>query len=170
MKHGLLWVKLILQCNKNNLPGIHQQTGYEENAADEMFSWYEVTKQNPYNPETSDFPFPGMHPIQENESNSMHLQLPYEVSKVSFHQNSQNYEPLNLEHPTNIPVSLTERSILTDSQQTFGQRNTPMHQMSQNPNAFSQLECSGMCSTNELPPILLPPTIISVKGTIYCLM
>ncbi|GIY40206.1 hypothetical protein CEXT_71731 [Caerostris extrusa] len=99
---------------QNNLPGIHQRTGYEENAADEMFSWYGVTKQNPYNPETSHFflflactLFKKMNPIQ------CILQLPYE---------------------------------------TFGQRNTPMHQMSQNSNAFSQLECSGMCSTNELPP------------------
>ncbi|GIY14478.1 hypothetical protein CDAR_514041 [Caerostris darwini] len=83
---------------QNMLPDIHQRTGYEENAADEIFSRHGVTKQNLYNPETSDFPFPGMHPIQENETNSTHLQLPYEVSKVSLHQNSQNYGPLNPEY------------------------------------------------------------------------
>ncbi|GIY13463.1 hypothetical protein CDAR_193281 [Caerostris darwini] len=137
---------------QNMLPAMHQRTGYEEHAAAEMFSWYEFTKQNPFNPETSNFPFPGMPSIQENEQNTTHFQLPYEVSKVSLHQNSQNYEPINPEPPTDIPVFGTERSILSDSQQTFGQRNALMHQTAQNPNAFSQLECSGMCSTNELPP------------------
>ncbi|GIY47100.1 hypothetical protein CDAR_455411 [Caerostris darwini] len=131
---------------------IHQQTGYEENSADEMFIQYGVTKQNLYNTENSDFMFPALHPIQENESNSTHLQLPSEVSNVFMHRNSQNYQPLSPEHATNIPVSVTERSILTDSLQTFGQRNALLHQMAQHHNAFSEMEFSVMSSTNELPP------------------
>ncbi|GIY84713.1 hypothetical protein CEXT_931 [Caerostris extrusa] len=52
-------------------------------------------------------------------------------------------------------MSVTEQSILTtDSgcQQTFGQRNARMNQLSQHPNAFNPIERSGMSSTNELPP------------------
>ncbi|GIY46755.1 hypothetical protein CEXT_460771 [Caerostris extrusa] len=48
------------------LSEIHQRTGYEENAADEMVSQYGVMNPNPYNPETSDFMFPSVHYIQEN--------------------------------------------------------------------------------------------------------
>ncbi|GIY62659.1 hypothetical protein CDAR_537921 [Caerostris darwini] len=51
------------------LNDMHQRTGYEENTADEMFSQYGVTNQNRYIPETSDFMFPAMHHIQENELN-----------------------------------------------------------------------------------------------------
>ncbi|GIY78777.1 hypothetical protein CEXT_628501 [Caerostris extrusa] len=54
--------------------------------------------------------------------------------------------------PPNIPMSVTEQSISTGSQQTFGQRNALMHQMAQHPSAFSQTECSGISTTNELPP------------------
>ncbi|GIY81339.1 hypothetical protein CDAR_496231 [Caerostris darwini] len=82
------------------LNDIHQQTGYEENVADELFTPYGVTKQNPYNSETSDFIFPRMHQIQENEPNSTHLQLPSEVGEIFMHQNSQNYEPINEGNPT----------------------------------------------------------------------
>ncbi|GIY99546.1 hypothetical protein CEXT_91311 [Caerostris extrusa] len=114
-----------------------------------MFSQYGVTNPNPYNPETLDFMLPGMQYIQENELNSTHLQMP---SEVFIHQTSQNYGPINPEHPTNISVSVTERNILTGSQQTFGQRNALMHQMAQHPSAFSQMECFGLSSTNELPP------------------
>ncbi|GIY16475.1 hypothetical protein CEXT_423041 [Caerostris extrusa] len=126
------------------LPEIHQQTGYEENAAAEMFSQYGVMNRNPYYPETSDFMSPGMHHIQENEPHSTHFLLPSEASKV--------FIPFNPEYPTNIPMSVTEQSILTGSQQTFGQRNALMHQMAQHPSAFSQTECSGISTTNELPP------------------
>ncbi|GIY48441.1 hypothetical protein CDAR_581091 [Caerostris darwini] len=130
------------------LNGIHQRTGYEENAAAEMSSQYGVRKQIVYNPVTSDYMFPGTHHIQENDPNSTHLQM---LSQVFIHQNFQHYGPINPEHPTNIPVSVTERSILSASQQTFGQRNVLMH-LVQHPNAFSPMECSRMSSTNELPP------------------
>ncbi|GIY13464.1 hypothetical protein CDAR_193291 [Caerostris darwini] len=131
------------------LNNIHQRTGYEENAADEIFFQYGVTNPNPYNPVTSDYMFPGTHHIQENEPNSAHLQMP---SEVFIHQNSQHYGPINPEHLTNIPVSVTERSNFTGSQQTFGQRNALMHQIAQHPSALSQMECSGMSSKNELQP------------------
>ncbi|GIY42410.1 hypothetical protein CDAR_531811, partial [Caerostris darwini] len=87
------------------LHGIHHRTDYEEKADAEMFAQYGVTNRNPYNPENSDFMFPGMNHIQENQSKSTHLQLPSEVGEIFMHRNSQNYEPLNPEHPTNIPVS-----------------------------------------------------------------
>ncbi|GIY78238.1 hypothetical protein CEXT_631791 [Caerostris extrusa] len=134
---------------KRFLNNIHQRTGYEENAADEIFSQYGVTNPNPYNSVTSDYMFPGTHHIQENEPNSAYLQMP---SEVFIHQNSQHYGPINSEHPTNIPVSVTERTILTGSQQTFGQRNVLMHQIAQHPSASSQMEFSGMSSTNNMSP------------------
>ncbi|GIY62660.1 hypothetical protein CDAR_537931 [Caerostris darwini] len=78
--------------------------------------------------------------------------MPSEVSNVFIHQNPQNSESINPEYPTNIPVSVTEQSILSGSRQTFGQRNAMMHQEAQSPNAFSQMKCSLISSTNELPP------------------
>ncbi|GIY13456.1 hypothetical protein CDAR_193231 [Caerostris darwini] len=134
------------------LHSIHQRTGYEENAAAEMFYRHGISNQNPYNPEISDFMFPGMHHIQENESNSTHLQLPSEVGEIFMPRNSQNYEPLIPEYPANIPMFVSERTILTGSQQTFGQRNAQMNQLSQHPKAFSPMECNGMSSTNKLLP------------------
>ncbi|GIY85856.1 hypothetical protein CEXT_193271 [Caerostris extrusa] len=131
------------------LNNIHQRTGYEENAADEIFFQYGVTNPNPYNSATSDYMFPGTHHIQETEPNSAYLQMP---SEVFIHQNSQHYGPINPEHPTNISVSVTERTILTGSQQTFGQRNALIHQMAQHPSAFSEMEFSGMSSTNNMSP------------------
>ncbi|GIY98913.1 hypothetical protein CEXT_228501 [Caerostris extrusa] len=100
------------------------------------------------NPVTSDYMFPGTHHIQENDPNSTHLQMP---SQVFIHQNSQHYVLIHPEHPTNIPLSVIERNILSASQQTFGQRKVLMH-LVQHPNAFSLMECSRMSSTNELPP------------------
>ncbi|GIY31442.1 hypothetical protein CDAR_547611 [Caerostris darwini] len=61
------------------LPDIHQRTRYEENAAAEIFHQYGMSNPNPHEPEILDFMFPGMHPIQENEPNSTHLQIPSKV-------------------------------------------------------------------------------------------
>ncbi|GIY85823.1 hypothetical protein CEXT_316801 [Caerostris extrusa] len=85
------------------LPDICQRTGYERKAAAEMSPKYGFSNQNPYNPDTPDFLFPGIHHIQENEPNLTHLQLQSEENKKCIHQNSQKYESLNTEHPTNIP-------------------------------------------------------------------
>ncbi|GIY68949.1 hypothetical protein CEXT_216851 [Caerostris extrusa] len=84
--------KINSSMQQSILNDIHQRTGYEENAADEIFVQYGVTKPNRYNPETSEFMFPGMQHIQENEPNSTHFQM---ASEVFIHQNSQNYGPIN---------------------------------------------------------------------------
>ncbi|GIY47103.1 hypothetical protein CDAR_455431 [Caerostris darwini] len=52
------------------LSSVHQPIYCKETAATEMVSQYGVANQHGYNPETSDFLFPGMHPIHENDPRS----------------------------------------------------------------------------------------------------
>ncbi|GIY98906.1 hypothetical protein CEXT_228451 [Caerostris extrusa] len=82
--------------------GIHQITDCEETTAAEMASQYGDTNPNSYIPsdyetEPSDYLFPEMLYIQENNLLSTHLQLPHEVSNVFNIQNPQNFESSNVE-------------------------------------------------------------------------
>ncbi|GIZ04532.1 hypothetical protein CEXT_267751 [Caerostris extrusa] len=103
---GLLWINLILQCNKVFFTAYINEQIMKRRQMLKRFTQYGGTNPNTYNPQTSDFMFPGMHPVQENESDSKHLQLPSVVGEMFMHQNSQNYEPLNPENPSNISVSV----------------------------------------------------------------
>ncbi|GIY74737.1 hypothetical protein CEXT_705161 [Caerostris extrusa] len=129
------------------LPVMHQQTYCQEMSAAEMVSQYGVTDQNPYNPETSDFLFPGRPPIEENESQSIHLQHTTGASTVIVDQNYQYRDALIPEH---TPMSIADCNSLPGFQQTFGQRNALKNRMVQHPTAPSQMECSGVFRTNEV--------------------
>ncbi|GIY47092.1 hypothetical protein CDAR_455371 [Caerostris darwini] len=108
--------------------GIHQTTDCEETTAAEMASQYGDTNPNSYIPsdyetEPSDYLFPDMRYIQENNLMSTHLPSPPEVSNVFNNQNPQNYESSNPEHVENIPMSAATRCVSPGFQQTFDRRN-----------------------------------------------
>ncbi|GIY78232.1 hypothetical protein CEXT_631761, partial [Caerostris extrusa] len=106
---------------------IHQGIDCEETAATEMASQYGDTNQNSYNPsdyetgpsETSDYLFPDMHYIQENDLISTHLQLFPEVSNVFNNQNPQNYESSNSEQPEDTAMSVATQCVLPGFKQTY---------------------------------------------------
>ncbi|GIZ04310.1 hypothetical protein CEXT_319981 [Caerostris extrusa] len=71
------------------LHGMDQQTYCEEMSTAEMVSQYGITDQNPYNPETSDFLFPGRSPIEESETGPIHViedqNYPYRYALIPEH-------------------------------------------------------------------------------------
>ncbi|GIY41670.1 hypothetical protein CDAR_176161 [Caerostris darwini] len=108
---------------------IHQGIDYEETAVAEMVSQYGDANQNSYNPsdyetETSDYLFPEMHYIQENDLMSTHLLLTPEVSIAFRNQNPQNYESSNPECPEDTSVSVATPCVSPRFQQTFDRRNS----------------------------------------------
>ncbi|GIY30284.1 hypothetical protein CDAR_583931 [Caerostris darwini] len=108
--------------------GIHQRIDCEETAAAEMASQYGDSNQNSFIPsdyetEPTDYLFPDMRYIQENDVLATHLQLPPEVSNAFMNQNPQNYESSNPEHAENTPMSAATRCVLPGFQKTFDRRN-----------------------------------------------
>ncbi|GIZ04312.1 hypothetical protein CEXT_320001 [Caerostris extrusa] len=89
----------------------------EETSAAEMYSWYDVSNQDQYNPANSDFHFPSKPYVEENEYKSVNLQHSSEPS-----QNSQLSDASNPGHPENIPTSLAQQGLLPGLQQTFDQK------------------------------------------------
>ncbi|GIX83532.1 hypothetical protein CDAR_217321 [Caerostris darwini] len=139
---GPVMNQIISSTQQSFLPGMHQQ-----NYCEEMVSQYGVTDQNPYNPETSDFPFPGRPPIEENEYQPIHLQ---HTTGTSIVIEDQNYQYGDALIPERTPMSIADRNFLPGFQQTFGQTNALMNRMYQHPTAPSQREYSGVFRTNEV--------------------
>ncbi|GIY85968.1 hypothetical protein CEXT_241351 [Caerostris extrusa] len=61
---------------------MHQQTDFEEIAAAEMYSRYDVSNPDQYNPVFSDFHFPSKPSVEENEYKSVNFQQSSEQSKL----------------------------------------------------------------------------------------
>ncbi|GIY39421.1 hypothetical protein CDAR_383651 [Caerostris darwini] len=93
-------------------PNIHRKTGCEETAAAEVSSQYGVENQNPYNPEISDFLFPGMAHGKENQIESAYSLQPSDNNSAVMNQNHQFCEAWNLNHPVNAPVPVAEPCAL----------------------------------------------------------
>ncbi|GIY76673.1 hypothetical protein CDAR_116471 [Caerostris darwini] len=129
---------------------MHPLTDCEETAAAEMYSWYDVSNHNQYNPAISDFHFPSKPSIEENECKSVNLQQSSEPSKVLRSLNSQLSDTSNPWHPANIPTSLSEQGFLPAFQQTFDQTNALMSRMNQRLKDSSQMEYSGIFPSNEV--------------------
>ncbi|GIY48477.1 hypothetical protein CDAR_585201 [Caerostris darwini] len=132
------------------LSNVNQKIYCKETAATEMVSRYGVANQHGYNPETSDFLSPSMHPFQGNEPNSTQLQLPSEESKVFINQNLQNFQPSNSAHPPNISLSIAELISLSGFQQTFDQRNSTINPRAQPSHASTQMQSSEISRTSEM--------------------
>ncbi|GIX79348.1 hypothetical protein CEXT_546261 [Caerostris extrusa] len=108
---------------------IHQGIDCEVTTTAEMASQYGDPNQNSYIPsdfetKPSDYLFPDIRHMQENDVLSTHLQLPPEVSNAFINQNPQNYESSTSEHPENTPMSVATPCVLTGFQQTFDRRNS----------------------------------------------
>ncbi|GIY29832.1 hypothetical protein CEXT_437321 [Caerostris extrusa] len=110
------------QSNSSN-----QQTDCEETAAAEIYSWYDISNHEQYNPAISNFHFQNK-PSEEDEHKSVNLQ--------------QSSEP-------------TEQGFSPGSQQAFDQRNYLMSRMDRHLLCSSQIEyCEGSYSTrNPIHPI-----------------
>ncbi|GIY78234.1 hypothetical protein CEXT_631771 [Caerostris extrusa] len=134
------------------LSNIHQPIYCKETKATEIVSQYSVANMYGSNPETSDILFPAMHPFQENEPNSTHLQLPSEASKVFINQNLQNFHPSNSEQPPNNSMSIAEPGFLPGFQETFAQRNATINPRAQPSNASPQMALLEISRTNEMSP------------------
>ncbi|GIZ01555.1 hypothetical protein CEXT_182031 [Caerostris extrusa] len=129
---------------------VHQQTDCEESSAAEMYSWYDVSTHDQYNPANSDFHFPSKPSEEENEYKSVNLQQSSEPSKILISQNSQLPDASNPWHPTNIPTSLAQQGLLPGLQQTFNQRNDLMNGMDEPHNDSSQIKYSRISLTDEV--------------------
>ncbi|GIY30291.1 hypothetical protein CDAR_583971 [Caerostris darwini] len=129
------------------LPNMHQRTHCQETASAEMSYPYGVGNQNPYNPETLNFPFPHLPHNQENQSYSTHLQQPSEESNVIMHQNAHCCEAWNPNQPAYAPLPIAEPCFVSGFQPIFGQRNPLMNQMAHRPNTSSQIEFSRISRT-----------------------
>ncbi|GIY53592.1 hypothetical protein CEXT_222981 [Caerostris extrusa] len=128
------------------LSNIHQPIYCKETKATEMVSQYSIANMYGCNPETSNILFPAMHPFQENEPNSTHLQMPSEASKVFINQNLKNFHPSNSEQPPNNH----EPCFLPGFQETFSQRNKTINPRAKPSNASSQMAFLEMSRTNEM--------------------
>ncbi|GIY39315.1 hypothetical protein CDAR_312541 [Caerostris darwini] len=131
-------------------PNIHRKTGCEETAAAEVSSQYGVENQNPYNPEISDFLFPGMAHGKENQIESAYSLQPSDNNSAVMNQNHQFCEAWNLNHPVNAPVPVAEPCALPGFQETFGHRNALRNQLPQHPDVSSQMENSGTSRTDKM--------------------
>ncbi|GIY33034.1 hypothetical protein CDAR_321241 [Caerostris darwini] len=125
------------------LPNMDQETDREERAAAEVTSQFEVGNQNPYNPETSGFFFPGMPRGEENQTESPYSLQPFEAIIAVMNQNLQCFETQNPNPPANAPMPDVELGAVSEFQQTFGEINPLMNQLTQHPNASSKMQCSG---------------------------
>ncbi|GIY48444.1 hypothetical protein CDAR_581111 [Caerostris darwini] len=151
MEHGSPTLNQInISRQQSLLSSVHQPIYCKETAATDMVSQYGVASQYRYNPETSNFLFPGMHPIHGNESNSTHFQLPSEVSKEFINQNLQNFLLSKSEHPPNKAMSIAKPGFLAGFQQTFRQKTATINPTAQPSHASSQLEFSEISRTNEI--------------------
>ncbi|GIY34783.1 hypothetical protein CDAR_46751 [Caerostris darwini] len=153
MDHEARWPSAIEFDSSNQesiLSNIHQRRDCEETAAAKMSSQYEVSHYNQYNPKISDFLFPGKPSVDENESKSQNLPKTSEESKAFRNPNLQYSDASNPEHRENNIMPLSDKCVLPGFQQTFGQRNALMNQMSEHNNAVSQMECPGIFHTNEV--------------------
>ncbi|GIY69794.1 hypothetical protein CDAR_614491 [Caerostris darwini] len=132
-------------------PNIRQKTDCEETAAAEVSSQYGVANQNAYNPQFSDFLFPGMVHGEENQTVSAYSLQPSEGNSAIVNQNPQFCEAWNPNPDVNAPLPVAEPCVLPGFQQTFGQRNAVIHQLDHHPNASSEMQCSGIYHMEEMP-------------------
>ncbi|GIZ01553.1 hypothetical protein CEXT_182011 [Caerostris extrusa] len=82
MNSGALWPttsQINSPTQQSILPNILQLTHFEETAAAEMSSPYRIAKWNEYIPEVSDCLFANMPQVEENQSETTHLQQPPEM-------------------------------------------------------------------------------------------
>ncbi|GIY48481.1 hypothetical protein CDAR_585221 [Caerostris darwini] len=161
MDYEALWPSLLQSSSstqQNILRDIYQRTDCEETAAAVMPSQQGVANQNPYNPETSDFPFPH---IQENELAPTHLKQQSEVNNVFINQYPQNYEPSNPKRPDNPAKPIATRCVLPGFQETFGRRNPMSNTILPSANSVNCEQnseeknldlCTGVCEQNADEP------------------
>ncbi|GIY34786.1 hypothetical protein CDAR_46771 [Caerostris darwini] len=153
MEYEARWPSMS-QGNSSNqqsfLFDMHQQTDFEENAATEMYSRYDVSTHDQYNPANSDFHFPSKLSVEENEYTSVNLQQSSEPSKMIRSQNSQPSDATCFGHTANIPSLQAKEDILPSFQRTFGRRNVLKKRMAQHLKNSSQTEYSRMSRSNEV--------------------
>ncbi|GIY43358.1 hypothetical protein CDAR_600021 [Caerostris darwini] len=128
------------------LPNMRQITECEDTAAAEVSSQFGVANRNPYNPETSDFLFPGMAYGGKNQTESAYSLQLSEDNSVLINQNPQLCEAWNPNPDVHAPLPVAEPCFLSGFQQTFGQRNPWKNQLS---NESSQVGCYGASRSDE---------------------
>ncbi|GIY43361.1 hypothetical protein CDAR_600041 [Caerostris darwini] len=93
------------------LPNRDQGTDCEKTAAIEVSSQFAVGNQNPYNPETSGFLFPGMPRGEENQTESPYSLQPFNAIIAVMNENLQRFEASNPNHPANAPIPVAEPDV-----------------------------------------------------------
>ncbi|GIZ04520.1 hypothetical protein CEXT_267681 [Caerostris extrusa] len=146
------------------LLNMRQKTDCEETPAAEMSSQYGAANQNLHNPKISNFLFPGTVHSEENETKSGYSLQPFEDNSVLINQTPQFCEAWNPNPDVNAPLPVAEPCFLPGFQQTFGQINERMNQISQNPNAYSEMGCSGHLTLMKSRPFCNP---ILKKATVH---
>ncbi|GIY48275.1 hypothetical protein CDAR_92641 [Caerostris darwini] len=114
---------------QSGLPNTHQSTYCEATASAEIPFPYGIANQNQYNPKISDYLFPNIPHGEEYQYKSTPLPV------------ADQHNPMTVAEPCSLP----------GFQKTFSQRNVLRNQISQYPNASSQMDCSNISRIDETP-------------------